>query len=419
MTKLALFGGEKTRKEPYPAWPVHDERDAEAVAALVRSGNWGGFPYPGAETERFLDSFVELQRGSFAVAMMNGTVTMEVALRAAGIGWGDEVIVPAYTFQATASAPMMAGAIPVLVDIDPQTFCIDPTAIEAAVTDRTRAIIPVHIASRMADMEAIMGIAAAHDLIVIEDAAHAHGAVWDGRGAGTWGHFGSFSMQSTKSMTAGEGGVLLCRSQEHAWRAASIIDCGRPHDPDGKMVTLGGNYRMSELQAALLNVAMQRFPQQFQMREEMADYMDEALSEVEGIRVLKRDPRHHRRSVYKYVFALDPEGFGAGNAAAVRALLAEGIPCWQGYDPMYRYDLFQPQLSRLPVPSAFRQYFDFGRMVLPVTEAVSTRQGLWLDESIFRAGKQGVDDVISALKKVQGQLSQNQALAEQIRVHFR
>ena len=217
MTELALFGGPKTRTRPYPAWPQQDERDVAAVAKVVRGGNWGGFPYPGPQTRRFLEAFVELQRGEYAVAMMNGTITLEVALRAAGIGWGDEVIVPAYTFQATASAPMMAGAIPVLVDIDPATFCIDPAAIEAAITADTRAIIPVHIASQMADMDAIMDIARRRDLIVIEDAAHAHGAHWHGRGAGAIGHFGSFSMQSTKIMTAGEGGVLLCRSQEHAW----------------------------------------------------------------------------------------------------------------------------------------------------------------------------------------------------------
>ena len=414
MSELALFGGEKTRTDPWPAWPVHDERDVEAVAAVVRTGNWGGFPYPGAETRRFLDSFIELQNGCFAVAMMNGTLTLEVALRAAGIGWGDEVIVPAYTFQATAAAPMMAGAIPVLVDIDPQTFCIDPKAIAAAITDRTRAIIPVHVASQMADMDAIMEIAAARDLTVIEDAAHAHGAIWKGRGAGTLGHFGSFSMQSTKIMTAGEGGVLLCRTQEDAWRAASIIDCGRPHDPQGRMYTLGSNYRMSELQAALLNVAMQRFPRQFQMRKDMADYMDEALSEIEGIRVLKRDPRHHRRAIYKYTLAIDPGEFGCDNETAVRALLAEGIPCWQGYDPMYRYDLFQPHLSRLPVPSAFSQYFDFERMTLPAAEAVS-RRALWLDESIFRAGEGGVNDAVAALRKVQTQLAQNPPLAERIR----
>ncbi len=415
MSKLALFGGNRTRTAAYPSWPVHDERDVEAVAEVVRSGSWGGFPYPGPQTRRFLDAFIKMQRGHYAVAVMNGTITMEVALRAAGIGWGDEVLVPAYTFQATASAPMMAGAIPVLVDIDPDTFCIDPEAIEAAITDRTRAIIPVHIASQMADMDAIMAIAERHDLIVIEDAAHAHGAMWAGKGAGALGHFGSFSMQSTKIMTAGEGGALLCRSQEHAWRAASIIDCGRPHDPAGELYTQGGNYRMTELQAALLNVALERFPAQAQMREQTANYMDESLSEIEGIRVLPRDPRHEKRAIYRYTFAVDPEAFGATNKIIERALQAEGILCWSGYDPMYRYDLFRPRDSRLAVPSAFPQYFDLENMRLPVTERISAREGLWLDEEIFREGKGAVDEVVSALRKVQAALAGDSTLAERIR----
>lgn len=414
MMSLAILGGEPVRKETFPAWPVHDENDVKAVAAVVRSGNWGGYPYPGPQTKRFLDSFAKMHRGKHAVAMMNGTITMEVAIRAAGIGWGDEVIVPAYTFQATAAAPMMAGAIPVLVDIDPETFCIDPVAIEAAINERTRAIIPVHVASQMADMSAIMAIAEAHDLIVIEDAAHAHGAVWDGMGAGAIGHFGSFSMQSTKSMTAGEGGILFCQSQDHAWRAESIIDCGRPHDPDGVLNTLGFNYRMTELQAALLNVGIERFPAQFDQREKMANYMDEALSEVEGVRVLKRDLRHQRRSIYTYTFAIEPDVFDATNHVVAQALVAEGIPCSRGYDPMYRYDLFQPQLSRLPVPSAFPEYFDYGSMHLPMTERISGREGMWLDENVFRAGEEGVNAVVSALKKVQDALARDPSLADRI-----
>lgn len=414
MTKLAILGGDPVRSDPYPSWPVHDETDVEAVASVVRGGNWGGYPYPGPETKRFLDAFTAMTGGGYGVAMMNGTITMEVALRAAGIGWGDEVIVPAYTFQATAAAPMMAGAVPVLVDIDRDTFCLSPSAVEAAITERTRAIIPVHVASQMADMDAIMALAEARDLIVIEDAAHAHGAVWDGKSAGTIGHFGSFSMQSTKSMTAGEGGILICKSQEHAWLAESIIDCGRPHNPDEKMLTLGFNYRMTELQAALLNVGIQRFPAQFDQREQSADYLDEALSEIEGVRVLPRDSRLHRRSVYSYTFAIDPVAFGATNRVVARALFAEGIPCSSGYDPMYRYDLFQPGLSRLPVPAAFPEYFDFEGLDLPVVEAISGREGLWLEESVFRAGEDGVNDVAAALAKVQKALAREPSLAAAI-----
>ena len=151
---LALLGGPKTRADAYPAWPVHDDRDVEAVTRVVRSGRWGGFPFPGPETAALAEDFTRFQGGGHAVPMANGTITMEVALRAAGIGWGDEVIVPAYTFQATAAAPMAAGAVPVIVDVLPDTYCIDPAAVEAAITPRTRAIIPVHLGASMADMDA-------------------------------------------------------------------------------------------------------------------------------------------------------------------------------------------------------------------------------------------------------------------------
>jgi dTDP-4-amino-4,6-dideoxygalactose transaminase len=401
MSELAILGGKPTRTKPYPEWPVHDERDIEAVSAVIRSGRWGGYPYPGPQTAEFARRFAELQGGGYAVPMANGTVTMEVALRAANIGWGDEVIVPAYTFQATAAAPLAAGAIPVIVDIDPQTYCIDPKAVEAAITPRTKAVIPVHLGAEMADMDAILDIAERHHLIVIEDCAHAHGARWRGRGAGTLGNFGSFSLQSSKILTAGEGGVLLCRTSELAERAASVIDCGRPKDASEQNYTMGANYRMTELQAALAVVGIERFPEQAKQREEMAAYMDEALSEVPGVRVLKRDPRHTTRSFYRYILAVDPRAYGANHRLVCAALDAEGIPCWEGYAAMHHYDLFQPGLSKLAVPSAFPERFDFANMKLPEAERACEQEAVWLDESVFRAGRQGVDDAVAALRKIQ------------------
>lgn len=412
--ELAILGGERVRNELYPQWPIHDERDVEAVSRVVKSGNWGGYPYPGPETEKFVRSFIELQSGSYGVAMMNGTITMEVALRAAGIGWGDEVIVPAYTFQATAAAPMAAGATPVLVDIDPNTYCINPNAIEAAITSNTRAIIPVHLGAQMADMDAIMAIAETHDLIVIEDCAHAHGARWNGKGAGTLGHFGSFSMQSSKILTGGEGGMLLCWTEEMANLATSIIDCGRPHDPDNELYTMGSNYRMSELHAALLNVGLERFPKQVKQREKIAAYMDEALSEVSGVRVLPRDSRHTQRSFYRYIFAIDPEEFGATHEIVSAALDAEGVPCDIGYPPMHHYDLFQPQISKLPAAHAFREQFKLEDMHMPEAERAGERESIWLDERIFRAEYSDADDVIAGLKKVQARLTSDSKLAKRI-----
>lgn len=421
MSELAILGGPKLRTTPYPAWPVWDQRDVDAVSAVVKSGRWGGYPYPGPKTAELARKFADLQGGGYAVPMANGTVTMEVALRAADIGWGDEVIVPAYTFQATASAPMAAGAIPVIVDIDRQSYCMDVAAAARAVTPKTRAIIPVHLGAGMCDMEAIMALAAKYHLIVIEDCAHAHGAKWNGAGAGTIGHFGSFSLQSSKTLTAGEGGILLCQTPELAAKAAAIIDCGRPHALGGgaedysREFQVGGNFRLSELAAALALVGLERFPAQAQQREEMAAYMDESLSEIKGVRLLKRDPRHTTRSFYRYIFAVDPEKFGLEHDLLCGALQAEGVDCWVGYEAMNNYSLFQPQKSKLAVPSAFPQYFDFTNMVLPEAEHACEHAAVWLDEAIFRSGQSGVDDAAAAIKKIQQHAAELNAAGEILR----
>src|SRR4030043_2028949 len=168
---------------------------------------------------------------------------------------------------------------------------MDPKSAQTAITPQTKAIIPVHLGAEMADMDAIMELASQNNLVVIEDCAHAHGAKWRGNGAGTIGHFGSFSMQSSKTLTSGEGGVLLCRTPELAARVASLIDCGRPHDEAEKLFTMGANYRLSEFQAALGVIGLERFPEQAKQRESMATYMDEALREVPGIKKLKQAQR--------------------------------------------------------------------------------------------------------------------------------
>ncbi len=425
MSELAILGGPKTRREPYPQWPVWDQRDIDAVTEVIKSGRWGGYPYPGPKTAELSKKFAEMQGGGFAVPMANGTVTMEVALRTANIGWGDEVIVPAYTFQATASAPMAAGAIPVIVDIDPDNYCLDPKAAERAITPKTRAIIPVHLGSNMADMDAILELAEKYDLIVIEDCAHAHGAKWNGHGAGTLGHFGSFSLQSSKTLTTGEGGILLCRTAELAAKAASIIDCGRPHalggGPEDSTMEyqVGGNFRLSEIAAALALVGIERFPAQAKERETMADYMDESLSEIPGLRVLKRDPRHTTRSFYRYIFAIDPKEFGMEHDLLVGALDAEGIECWTGYEAMHNYTLFQPQKSKLAVPNAFPEYFDFKNMDLPEAERACEHEAVWLDESIFRAGARGVDDAVMAIKKIQENARELNDAADMLREKYK
>jgi len=301
---------------------------------------------------------------------------------------------------------MRAGAEVVFADCGRQDLCLSLEEVRQRITPETRAVVVVHIGGHLAfDIEAMADYLAERGIALIEDCAHAHGARWNGQGAGTIGHFGSFSLQSSKTLTSGEGGVLICKTAELAQKAASIINCGRSHAAGGGMESgnaflMGANYRMSELQSALARVGVERFPEQARQREEMAAYMDEALSEIPGVRVLPRDPRHTTRSFYRYIFAIDPEVYGVTHEAVCAALDEEGIGCWTGYQAMHHYELFQPQLSRLPVPMAFPERFDFAKMELPEAERACQREAVWLGEEIFRAGKKGVDDAVAAMRKI-------------------
>jgi dTDP-4-amino-4,6-dideoxygalactose transaminase len=402
MKELALDGGTPVRSTAYPAWPSGDDREIEAVTDVIRGGDWGGYPEPGRYGGRFESAFAAYQGAKHGVLMANGTITMEVALKALGIGWGDEVIIPALTFAATAYAPIAAGALPVIVDVTPETWCIDPDQVEAAITPRTKAIMPVHLGHHMADMDRIMAIAAKHGLAVVEDCAHAHGQQWQGKGAGCIGDFGSFSHQSSKILTSGEGGSLLTSDDDLAQRAHSLIDCGRAKDADEKEYTFGANYRLGELHAALLVVAMERFPAQQAERAESGMLFEELVAQVPGIRVMPVDPRVTRWSFYNYILAIDPDAFaGRTNEIVCAALEAEGIPAEVQYPSMNRYELFQPSLSRLPVCVEFADRLDPQTMSFPVAEAAGQRESVYFMENVFRDGTKGIEDAVEAVAKVQ------------------
>ena len=402
MSELAIRGGTPVRSDPYPRWPQVDERDVEAVAAVVRDGQIGGWPEPGPRNAEFATRFAAYQGAGHGIVMVNGTVTMEVALKALGIGWGDEVIVPALTFAATAYAAIAAGALPVIVDVEPERWTIDCDAVEAAITSRTRAIMPVHLGQQMADMDRLEAIAERHGLAIVEDCAHAHGQQWAGRGAGCIGAFGSFSHQSSKILSAGEGGTLLTSDDALARRAHSVIDCGRPKDEEGREYTFGANYRLGELNCALLCTQLDRFEAQRAEREQGARLFEQLAAGLTGVSINPIHPRISRWSFYRYLFRIDPEAFaGAGCEAVADALEAEGIAAEVQYPPMSRYDLFQPSLSRLPVCVEHADRLDVSKMSFPVAESAGEREAVYLNENVFRAGRQGVEDVVTALAKVQ------------------
>jgi dTDP-4-amino-4,6-dideoxygalactose transaminase len=402
MSDLAILGGTAVRSEPYPAWPDIDDRDVARVTDVLRGGQLGGWPEPGPNAAEFARRFAEYQGAAEGIVMINGTVTMEVALKALGIGWGDEVIVPALTFAATAYAVVAAGAVPVVVDVEPERWTIDSDLVEAAVTNRTRAVIPVHLGQQMCDMDRLAAIAARHDLAIVEDCAHAHGQRWRDRGAGCIGAFGSFSHQSSKVLTAGEGGTLLTSDEALARSAHSLIDCGRAKDAAEVEHTFGANYRLGELHAALLCTQLDRFEEQRAQREESARLFERMAADLPGVHLNPIDPRITRWSFYRYIFAIEPAEFaGATNELVVEALEAEGIPAEIQYPPMSRYELFQPGRSRLPVCVEHADRLDPSHWSFPVAEDAGERRAIYLDEAIFRAGHRGVEQAVEAIAKVQ------------------
>src|SRR5580698_4550846 len=264
-----------------PAWPISGARERELLDEVLTSDRWGGY-HP--IVARFEQEFARFQHCRYGLSAMNGTVTLEMALEALGIGAGDEVIVPAISFISTATCVSRVAATPVFVDIERDTFNIDPERVREAIGPKTRAIIPVHFGGPMADMDSLLQIAREHSLPLIEDAAHAHGSEWNGRRAGSFGVYGSFSFQNGKTMTAGEGGILLSNDEALIDRAREIQNGGR-RKGEGWFFhyTLGSNYRITAFQCAVLIAQLERLPEQNALRARNAKALRESLADVKTL----------------------------------------------------------------------------------------------------------------------------------------
>ncbi len=405
MPKLAIAGGAPVRATPFTEWPQFDEREKRGILGVLDARNWGGYPFPNHLAERFGQLFAAHQDVKHALCAANGTVTLEIALKATGISPGDEVIVPAYTFEATAAPVLRLGAIPVFVDVLPATYCIDSDAAAAAITSRTRAIIPVHLAMSMADMDAITGLATRHGLKIIEDCAHAHGAKWRDRGAGSIGDAGSFSMQTTKLMTAGEGGVVTTGDDEVFELCQSYVNCGRASQTDRfQHRILGFNYRLTEFQAAILLAQLERLPEQTELRAARAARLSEGLSRLSGISLLSRDDRLTTQAIYQFVFKYDPAAFaGASRNRFVAALEAEGIPS-DGlfYEPIYRSALFNVDPRDFPALQTLdAQSLPWAKTHCPVAERAAYLESVWLPHQLLLGSEQDVDQIVEAVAKIQ------------------
>src|SRR5207248_901267 len=280
MSELALLGGRKVKTKPFPDWPMYDDKERRALMEVLESRVW--WRTPGIKTLEFERAFATFHRAKHGVAVTNGTAAIEVVMAALNVGPGDEVIVPDFTFIATASAVLFAGALPVLVDVRPDTHCIDPDLVEAAITPRTKAIIAVHMGGHPADLDRLAEIAARHNLALVEDSSHAHSSEWRGRRIGTFGMAGTFSFQSSKLMTAGEGGMIISNDDQFERLARSVHDCGRmPGEWFYSHFIYGSNYRLSEWQGAVLNVQLSRLDNQTAHRHKNARLLDKMLDKIE------------------------------------------------------------------------------------------------------------------------------------------
>lgn len=403
MGELAILGGKPVRTKPFPSWPVHDEKERKAVLEVLESGKW----WYGEKVAAFERAYADYQDAKFGITCTSGTIGLEIALISCGVGAGDEVIVPPFTFVATATSVLKVNAIPIFVDIEGDTLNIDPGAIEAAITPRTKAIIPVHFAGLPADMDRINEIAKKHNLVVIEDACHSWGTKWRGKGTGALGHMGAFSFQMSKNITAGEGGIVLTDDEELADTARSYTNCGRGKGkPWYEHYLLGGNYRMTEFTAAILLCQLSRLQEQTERRMANAKILNEGLAEVPGIRTLKDDdPRVTQRSYHLYCLRLDSEALGGVTRERfMEAVRAEGVPVSPGYPhPLYKNPLFM-QKGEGPkfCPRSCPYYdgdVDYTSLNLPECEAVC-RDTMWLTQNMLLGSAEDMKDIVTAFRKV-------------------
>ncbi len=348
--KLAMLGGRPVRATPWPKWPLFSEQDVAEVGAVLRDGRLTSITGP--KVQEFEQAFASKFGARHALATCNGVTALHLALAALGVGPGDEVIVPAHTFIGTAIPVLMANAVPVFVDVSLETFNIDPAKIEAAITERTKALLPVHLNGLAADLDAILALAEKHGLPVIEDACQAHGGTYKGRTLGTLGRIGAFSFFEDKVITTGEGGMLITDDPALHEQARSLRSYGEaPVASLGERkyehVALGFNYRMGALNAAVGLGQLPRLEAMVEKRNRNAAYLRRGLEGVAGILPPKELPGC-RHAYYKFVCRIDRERLDLDGPTAAEAIKAEGVAATPRYP------------TPLPLQKVFREKIGYG-----------------------------------------------------------
>ncbi len=403
MANLALHGGTPLRTKPWPAWPQHGATERENLLRVLDSSNWGGFPSPNVMAGDFADKFAAHHGATTGICTTGGTTALEVALKACGLEPGDEVLVPALTFYATPFAALVQGFVPVFVDVDPDSWCMDAAQIERHITSRTRVILPVHLGSRMADMDRIMEIARRHKLRVVEDCAHMHGGFWRGKGAGSIGDIGCFSFQSSKLMTCGEGGIMLTSDETLEERCHAYVNSGRVKTSDrtaAEGTMLGWNYRITEWQAAVLLGQLERLPEQIARRNANIAHLEQRIASIDGVSTLPQQEAMTTKSGYGVVVRYNEKAWGGlPRDKFAWALHKEGMRIEAAfYEPVYRSKLFPWKDAPVEV--------DYSATKCPVAEQAAYKEMIWLPHDIFLGEESDIDDLCDGIEKLRANIGE-------------
>lgn len=402
--KPAMLGGKAVRAKGYQSWPIVGAADEKSVLDVVRSGGW----YRGQAVDKFEETFAKISGAKYCVATSSGTTALFTSLGALGVGPGDEVLVPPYTFMATISVILLHYALPVFVDSDRETFMMDPAKLEAAITDRTAAILPVHIGGSAADMDSILAIANKHKLPVIEDACQAVLGQWRNRGLGTWGTSGCLSFQVSKNLCSGEGGAILTNDETMANNCCAFHNCCRRRDgaSSGYTYTRGRNTnaRMTEFQGALLLSQMAGVEERAKTRAENGAYLSSLLREIPGVIPARMYEGCTRSAFHLYMFRYQPAQFAnLPRNKFVHALRAEGIPCSTGYGPLNKDGFIRDALNSRPYvkvygKTAIEKWAE--RNECPENDRLCG-EALWFMQNMLLGPRSDMDEIAAAIRKIQ------------------
>lgn len=404
--KPAILGGSKAHPGSFTGWPIIAEAEETGLLDVLRSRAWGRLN--GGVVADFETAYSQLLGVEHSLGVSSGTSALTTILGALDIGPGDEVILPVYTFVATYNVVVLNYALPILIDTDRETFQIDATKVQAAITPQTKAIMPVHIGGSPADLDAFVALGEKNNIPIIEDACQAHLAEWKGKKVGSYGLAGAFSFQSSKNLNCAEGGAITTNNADFIRTCYTFHNQGQggrstAYTPG--VGTRGTNLRLTEFQGSLLLAQMKRVEEQTQRRWENARYLTRLLEDIPGITPAKLYPGTTMSAYHLYMFRYHKEHFdGLDRPRFLEALQAEGVPCSVGYGQMNK-DSYVTGLAnnkhylKIYGEKTMKDWVE--KNSCPQNDALTSEESAWLFQNMLLGSTADMEQIALAIRKIQ------------------